>query len=84
MGLRMKNFGGSLKNPTLRERGKGSSRKTDIEGGLPKKGGLDNLKILGGAWQEEGEGDTYEHVSLRFSSALRFLQVLSQFASFRS
>ena len=33
---------GALKNPTFRG---GESRKTNIEGGLPKKGGLDSLLI---------------------------------------
>ena len=36
-------FEGSLKNQTFR-RG-GDSRKTNIEGGLPKKEGLDSLSI---------------------------------------
>ena len=35
-------FGYSLKNLTFRG---GSLQKTDIEGGLPKKGGLDSLEI---------------------------------------
>ena len=45
MGLRMKNYvilGGSLKKLTFRG---GGSRNTNIEGGLPKKGGLDSLQI---------------------------------------
>ena len=53
MVLRMKNFlggGGSLKNSTFRG---GVSRKTNIEGGLPKMGG-------GGTWTvyqfKRGEG----------------------------
>ena len=31
----------------------GSSRKTDTEGGLPKKGGLEQFAVLRGAWQEK-------------------------------
>ena len=53
MGLRMKNFnifGGSfwcsLKNPILG----GGSRKTNVEGKLPKKGGLGQYADLRGAW----------------------------------
>ena len=37
-------FEGSLKNQTFRPGG-GDSRKTNIEGGLPKKEGLDSLSI---------------------------------------
>ena len=40
-------FVGSLKNLTFREGG-GGSQKTNIEGGLPKKWGLDSLPIYGG------------------------------------
>ena len=43
----MKNFEyfeGSLENPTFRG-GVGGSRKTNIEGRLPKKGDLDSLSI---------------------------------------
>ena len=58
MVLRVKNFnfwGGSLRNLTFRERG---SRKTNIEGRLPRKGGgLGQFAdIRGGAWQERGGG----------------------------
>ena len=48
MVLKMKNFnfwGGSLKNPTFMGRG---SRKTNIEGRLPKKGGLGQFADLRG------------------------------------
>ena len=38
-------FVGSLKNLTFREGGGGGSQKTNIEGGLPKKWGLDSLPI---------------------------------------
>ena len=42
----LKNFGRSMKNPTFKGGGEGgSSQKTDIEVGLPKKGGLDSLQI---------------------------------------
>ena len=34
--------------------GGGGSRKTNIEGGLPKKGGLGRFANLRGAWQERG------------------------------
>ena len=59
MVLRVKNFnfwGGSLRNLTFRERG---SRKTNIEGRLPRKGGgawtVCRYK-RGRAWQERGGG----------------------------
>ena len=41
----LKNLGRSMKNPTFKGGGGGSSQKTDIEVGLPKKGGLDSLQI---------------------------------------
>ena len=56
MVLRLKNFnflGGSLKNPTFR----GGSQKTNIEGGLPKKGGFGqfvDLREGGGLGKKEG------------------------------
>ena len=40
-GEKLRYFWGSLKNPTFRE----GSRKTNIEGGLLKEGGLDSLQI---------------------------------------
>ena len=47
MGLRMEDFnilGVQWKIQLLERRG-GDSQKTDTEGGLPKKGGLDSLHI---------------------------------------
>ena len=37
----------------------GTSQKTDIEGGLPKKGGLGEFADLRGAWQERGGGGCF-------------------------
>ena len=61
MGLRMKNFN-ILGIPWKIQLLGGSSQKTNIEGGLPKKGGLGQFGDLGGAWQEGGgvfEGGWY-------------------------
>ena len=43
----------SLKNPTCK---RGSSQKTDIEGGDCLKRGLGQFADLRGAWQEKGGG----------------------------
>ena len=41
--------------------GKRGTRKTNIEGGLPKKeGGLEQFADLRGAWQERGGGGVFE------------------------
>ena len=61
MGLRMKNyiiFGVHWKIWLL----EGGSRKTDIEGGLPKRGTwtVCRFKGGGGAWQERGRGGVFE------------------------
>ena len=68
---------GSLKDPTFRG---GGSRKTNIEGELPKKGGalkqFADLRGGEGAWQERGgwcfwgEVDTPMHIVYPFMRAL--------------
>ena len=54
MGLRMKDFNIFGVHWKIRFLGGGGSRKTNILGGLPKKGGLDSLQIWGEAWQKRG------------------------------
>ena len=56
MELRMKNFKGV--HWRIQLLGGGGSRKTNIDGGLPKRGGLGQFANLmrGGAWQERGRG----------------------------
>ena len=53
--------------------GRSQKSKSNIEGGLPKKGDLDSLQIEGGPWQEIGggvfeRGDTPIHtMTIRFN-----------------
>ena len=74
-----------MKNPTFIE---GGSRKTNIEGGLPKKEGLGSLPIWGVAWQERGGGvlipnahygEEDQHV--RFSQILPGSALSNQYSS---
>ena len=56
MGLRMKNFNILDVHWKIWLLGGGSSRKTDIDWGLPKKGGLDSLQFKRGLGKKEGGG----------------------------
>ena len=64
MVLRMKNFNILGVHWKMRLLGVGGSRKTNIEGGLPKKEGLGQFVDFrgggGGAWQERGGGGVFE------------------------
>ena len=56
MVLRMKNFNILGVHWKIRLLGVGGSRKTNVEGGLPKKGALVSLPIYGGDLARKREG----------------------------
>ena len=56
---KLKHFGGSLKNMTFRE-GERGSRKTNIEGGLPKKGVLEQFADLRRGLGKKKGGGVFE------------------------
>ena len=80
----MKNFNfGRLHWKIRLLRGEGS-RKTNIYGGLPKKGGLDSLFISGGLGKKEGDG-VFErggwYPNAHYVGGVLYKEIVSNFAS---
>ena len=63
---------GSLKNSIFR---RGNSRKTNIQGGLPEKGGLGQFTDLRGALQERGGGLFLRGVDTPMQAMTTFLKI---------
>ena len=73
MVLRMKNFNILGVHWKIRLLGVGGSRKTNVEGGLPKKGALVSLPIYGGDLARKRvvvflQGDLYDNTHYEFWS----------------